>query len=56
MTILAAGRYGGIVAGLALGAGLTGSLVAGAVVAYLVPPVLARLAGSKAGRLRRLAD
>ncbi|MGN9813223.1 polysaccharide biosynthesis protein [Micromonospora sp. BQ11] len=52
MTLLAAGRYGGVVAGLLLGVGLTGSLVAGALTAALAPPVLARLArapGSSAG-------
>ncbi|MER7892011.1 polysaccharide biosynthesis protein [Micromonospora sp. NPDC094482] len=44
MALLAAGRYGGVVAGLLLGTGLTGALVGGALSAALVPPVLARLA------------
>ncbi|MFC4019331.1 polysaccharide biosynthesis protein [Micromonospora sp. GCM10011542] len=44
MALLAAGRYGGVVAGLLLGAGLTGSLLAGALTAALAPAVLARLA------------
>ncbi|MCO1596876.1 polysaccharide biosynthesis protein [Micromonospora sp. RHAY321] len=44
MALLAVGRYGGVVAGLLLDAGLTGALVAGALTAALAPPVLARLA------------
>ncbi|MCM0674919.1 polysaccharide biosynthesis protein [Micromonospora phytophila] len=48
MALLAAGRYGGVVAGLLLGAGLTGSLLLGALTAALVPLVLARLAGPSA--------
>jgi hypothetical protein len=44
MAVLAAGRYGGLIAGLLLGAGLTGSVLAGTAVALLVPPVLAVLA------------
>lgn len=43
MSLLAAGRYGGVVVGLLLDAGLSGSLVAGALTAALAPPVLARL-------------
>lgn len=50
MALLAAGRYGGLVAGLALGAGLTGSVVAGTATALLVPPALALLAPSPGGR------
>lgn len=41
MAILAAGRYGGLVAGLLLGAGLTGSVLAGTATALLIPPALA---------------
>ena len=44
LAILAGGRYGGIVAGLALGAGLTTSLLLGAATAILVLPVLHVLA------------
>ncbi|MEH1028080.1 polysaccharide biosynthesis protein [Micromonospora profundi] len=44
MALLAAARYGGVILGLLLGAGLTGTLVVGAVTAALAPPVLARLA------------
>jgi O-antigen/teichoic acid export membrane protein len=44
MVVLAAGRYGGLIAGLVLGAGLTGSVLVGTAVALLVPPALARLA------------
>ncbi|MGC5022705.1 polysaccharide biosynthesis protein [Micromonospora sp. DT47] len=44
MTVLAVGRYGGVIAGLALGAGLLGSLLTGVVVAYLALPLLAWLA------------
>ncbi|SCG36489.1 Membrane protein involved in the export of O-antigen and teichoic acid [Micromonospora siamensis] len=44
MALLAAGRYGGVAAGLLFDAGLTGSLVAGALTAALTPPALARLA------------
>ncbi|MFC4146840.1 polysaccharide biosynthesis protein [Micromonospora mangrovi] len=44
MALLAAGRYGGVIAGLLLGAGLTGSLLVGALVAALAPLLLARLA------------
>jgi len=43
MAILAAGRYGGLVAGLLLGAGLTGSILAGTATALLIPPALALL-------------
>lgn len=44
MTILAAARYGGVIAGLLLETGLVGSLLAGALVTCLAPPLLARLA------------
>ncbi len=44
LAILAGGRYGGVVAGLALGAGLTTSLLIGAATAILVLPVLHVLA------------
>ncbi|MGN9912904.1 polysaccharide biosynthesis protein [Phytohabitans sp. LJ34] len=43
MAILAVGRYGGLVAGLLLGAGLTGSVLAGTATALLIPPALALL-------------
>jgi hypothetical protein len=43
MGVLAAGRYGGFVAGLLLGWGLTGTVLLGTVVVLLVPPVLATL-------------
>ncbi|HEX7744499.1 MAG TPA: MFS transporter, partial [Micromonosporaceae bacterium] len=46
MTVLAAGRYGGLIAGLVLGAGLTGTVLAGTAAALLIPPVLALLARS----------
>ncbi|WP_442934961.1 polysaccharide biosynthesis protein [Micromonospora sp. CPCC 205558] len=44
MALLATGRYGGVIAGLLLGAGPTGALAAGALTAALAPAVLARLA------------
>ncbi|MET0426221.1 MAG: polysaccharide biosynthesis protein [Actinoplanes sp.] len=44
LAVLAGGRYGGVVAGLALDAGLTGALLAGAVTALAVLPVLHLLA------------
>ncbi|WP_346537662.1 polysaccharide biosynthesis protein [Micromonospora sp. DPT] len=43
MALLAAGRYGGMIAGLALGGGLTGALLAGAVTSALVLALLVRL-------------
>ncbi|MBQ1076455.1 polysaccharide biosynthesis protein [Micromonospora sp. C31] len=43
MALLGAGRYGGMVAGLALGGGLTGSLLAGAFTSVLVLALLVRL-------------
>lgn len=46
MAVLAAGRYGGLIAGLVLGAGLTGTVLAGTAAALLIPPVLAVLARS----------
>ncbi|MBQ1024545.1 polysaccharide biosynthesis protein [Micromonospora sp. C95] len=45
MALLAAGRYGGVVAGLALGGGLTGSLFVGAVTSGLALALLVRLSG-----------
>jgi O-antigen/teichoic acid export membrane protein len=45
MAVLALGRYGGVVAGLATGGGLTSALVGGAVTSLLVLPVLMWLAG-----------
>ncbi|MEV0717217.1 polysaccharide biosynthesis protein [Asanoa sp. NPDC050611] len=47
MVMLAVGRYGGLIAALLAGAGLTTSLVAGAVVAWLVPPILLVLCHSR---------
>jgi O-antigen/teichoic acid export membrane protein len=44
MALLAVVRYGGVIAGLLLGAGLVGSVLVGVVVGYLALPVLARLA------------
>ena len=44
LAVLAGGRYGGVVAGLALGLGLTGALLLGAASAVLVLPVLHLLA------------
>ena len=46
MTVLAAGRYAGLIAGLLAGAGLTGSVVLGTVTALLIPPALSVLARS----------
>jgi O-antigen/teichoic acid export membrane protein len=43
MAVLAAGRYGGLIGGLLLGAGLTGTVLAGTAVALLIPPALAAL-------------
>lgn len=43
MAILAAGRYGGLIAGLLLGAGLTGSVLVGTALAILILPALAVL-------------
>lgn len=44
LAVLAGGRYGGVVLGLALGLGLTGALLLGATTAILVLPVLHLLA------------
>ncbi|MCY1136630.1 polysaccharide biosynthesis protein [Actinoplanes sp. Pm04-4] len=44
MSVLAAGRYIGLVAGLVLGLGLTGSVLLATVLALGVPPVLAVMA------------
>jgi O-antigen/teichoic acid export membrane protein len=52
MAVLAAGRYGGLVAGLLLGAGLTGSVLAGTATALLIPPALALLSRSGRGEAR----
>ncbi|MFJ6165809.1 polysaccharide biosynthesis protein [Micromonospora orduensis] len=49
MALLAAGRYGGVIAGLLLGTGLTGALTAGALTAALTPLVLARIARTPGG-------
>jgi O-antigen/teichoic acid export membrane protein len=53
MSVLAAGRYGGLSAGLLLDAGLTGSMLIGTATALLIPavlPVLARaVRGVRAG-------
>jgi O-antigen/teichoic acid export membrane protein len=49
MAILAAGRYGGLIAGLLLDAGLTGSVLAGTAGALLIPPALAALTPSARG-------
>jgi len=50
MTVLAAGRYAGLIIGLLLGAGLTGSVVLGTATALLIPPALAALARTSAAR------
>jgi len=47
MAVLALGRYGGLIAGLVVGAGLTASLIASAAVAWLIPPALAVLGRSR---------
>ncbi|MDG4822329.1 polysaccharide biosynthesis protein [Asanoa sp. WMMD1127] len=47
MAVLAVGRYAGLIAGLVAGAGLTASLVTGAIVAWLVPPALWVLSRSR---------
>nr|BFE68200.1 hypothetical protein GCM10020092_015010 [Actinoplanes digitatis] len=44
MAVLAAGRYGGLIAGLLLGFGLTGSLLIGTATVMLMLPALAALA------------
>jgi hypothetical protein len=49
MAVLAVGRYGGFVLGLALGAGLTGSVLIGTMTASAVPVVLAVLHRSPTG-------
>ncbi len=46
MALLAAARYGGVIVGLLLGAGLTGALGIGALTAALAPPALAWLTGT----------
>jgi hypothetical protein len=47
MAVLAAGRYGGLIAGLLLGAGLTGSVLLGTATALVIPPVLAVITRSE---------
>ncbi|MDG4834059.1 polysaccharide biosynthesis protein [Solwaraspora sp. WMMD1047] len=47
MALLAVVRYGGVIAGLLLGAGLVGSVVVGVLVGCLALPVLARLAAGQ---------
>lgn len=47
MAVLAVGRYGGLISGLLLGAGLTGSVLAGTAAALLIPPALALLTRSE---------
>ena len=53
MAVLAVGRYAGLIAGLLLGAGLTGSMLAGTGTALLVLPALAALTGRSAARTVR---
>lgn len=48
MGVLAIGRYGGVIGGLALGAGLVGSLLTGLVCCYVTLPILRLVAGSAA--------
>ncbi|MFF0228658.1 polysaccharide biosynthesis protein [Micromonospora sp. NPDC005252] len=48
MTGLAAGRYGGLIVGLALGWGPVGSLLLGTLAGFVVLPLLARLAAPAA--------
>ncbi|SIN25835.1 polysaccharide biosynthesis protein [Micromonospora cremea] len=48
MGVLAIGRYAGVIAGLVLGAGLVGSLLAGLVCSYVALPILRLTAGSGA--------
>jgi hypothetical protein len=50
MTVLAAGRYAGLIAGLLCGAGLTGSVILGTATALLIPPALAALTRSPTAR------
>jgi hypothetical protein len=47
MAVLAVGRYGGLISGLLLGTGLTGSVLAGTAAALLIPPALALLTRSE---------
>ncbi|WP_433314213.1 lipopolysaccharide biosynthesis protein [Micromonospora sp. CA-269861] len=51
MGVLAVGRYAGVIGGLALGAGLVGSLLAGLVCSYVALPILRLVAGPAAGVL-----
>ena len=48
MGVLAIGRYAGVIGGLALGAGLVGSLLAGLVCSYVALPILRLVAGAGA--------
>ncbi|MEV4123179.1 polysaccharide biosynthesis protein [Micromonospora sp. NPDC049645] len=48
MSVLAVGRYVGVIGGLALGAGLVGSLLAGLVCSYAALPILRLVAGPAA--------
>ncbi|MFI6273383.1 lipopolysaccharide biosynthesis protein [Micromonospora zamorensis] len=48
MGVLAIGRYGGVIGGLALGAGLVGSLLTGLVCCYVALPILRLVAGPAA--------
>ncbi|HEX6869898.1 MAG TPA: polysaccharide biosynthesis protein, partial [Micromonosporaceae bacterium] len=50
MVLLALARYGGVIAGLVAGAGVTASLLLGTVVAWACLPVLAGLSRGRAGR------
>ncbi|MEV6305694.1 polysaccharide biosynthesis protein [Actinoplanes sp. NPDC051861] len=52
MAVLAAGRYGGLVAGLLLGAGLTESVLIGTVVSLFIPVVLSFVARGSGGGTR----
>ncbi|MET8465774.1 lipopolysaccharide biosynthesis protein [Micromonospora zamorensis] len=45
MGVLAIGRYGGVIGGLALGAGLVGSLLTGLVCCYVALPIVRLVAG-----------
>ncbi|GAA4942262.1 lipopolysaccharide biosynthesis protein [Actinoplanes utahensis] len=49
MAVQAAGRYGGLTAGLLTGAGLTGSMLIGTATALLIPPALALIARTPSG-------
>ncbi|MEU8240166.1 polysaccharide biosynthesis protein [Actinoplanes missouriensis] len=55
MVVLAAGRYGGLIAGLLLGAGLVTSMMIGAAVSLLIPVVLALLTPQGSARATELS-